>query len=723
MPVLLRFSRCAAALIAVLTLGSPAAAQIRSDAGAPTFNRDLAPIVFSRCSTCHRPGGSAPFALLTYEDVRARARQIVTAVTARSMPPWLATTEAGTFAGDRRLSDADVAVFQEWLQRGALQGDAADLPPVPVWHEGWTLGSPDLVLRLESPYRLAPDGGDRLRNVVLPVPVTAARFVRAWELRVTSPAVHHATLVVDSGGAARRLDADDPAPGYEGLIPLSAQSPDGYFLGWTPGQTPYDAGTDIAWRLEPRKRPCRDAAPASDRRLGIGRHQRRAVLQRSRADHRAGHDADEPPGHRDSGRSQRLSRDRSLRAAGRRRPDAIQPHAHYLAREIRGTAQMADGTVKTLLHIRKWDFHWQDVYRFEQPVRLPAGTQVTMDIAFDNSAENRANPSYPPRRVTFGQRSDDEMADMWMQVVPAVSADRERLVTGLRRKLLPQNIDGYRSMIAADPANVSLHDDLALLGIEAGDLPLAIAEFQQSLRLRPAAATSHYNVGNALLLARRAEEAAHYFRDALRLDPAYGLAHQGLGLALAATGALDDGVAALERAVRLMPASPDALYNLGVLRQAQGREDDALAAYVGVLRLTPAHGDAAYAAGVIHLGRSNARDAAEFFRQALAARPGWSPALTELAWALAVADGDVRRPKEALELARLATRSAGRPDARVSEVLAAALAANGLYEEAVTAASDALRLLPDGSDPRQRASMERRLALYRQGKPFYADRR
>jgi hypothetical protein len=107
------------------------------------------------------------------------------------------------------------------------------------------------------------------------------------------------------------------------------------------------------------------------------------------------------------------------------------------------------------------------------------------------------------------------------------------------------------------------------------------------------------------------------------------------------------------------------------------------------------------------------------------ARPGWWRALRQRmpAWTLAVADGDGRRPKEALELARQASRSAGRPDARVSEVLAAALAANGRYEEAVTAASDALRLLPDGSDPQQRASMERRLALYRQGKPFVADLR
>jgi tetratricopeptide (TPR) repeat protein len=282
-------------------------------------------------------------------------------------------------------------------------------------------------------------------------------------------------------------------------------------------------------------------------------------------------------------------------------------------------------------------------------------------------------------------------------------------------------MDGYRRLIEADPSNPSLHNDLALLGIEAGDLPLAIAEFQQSLRLRPAAAASHYNVGNALLMAGRAGEAGPYFRDALRLDPDYGLAYQGLGLSLAATGALDDGASALERAVRLMPASADALYNLGVVRQAQGRDDDALAAYVGVLRLARSHGDAAYAAGAIHAARGDARGAAEFFRQAVAARPGWVRPLVELAWTLAVADGDVRRPKEALELARQASGSAGQVDARTSDVLAAALAANGLYAEAVAAASAAIGLLPENSDPRQRVAIERRLMLYREGKPFHAD--
>lgn len=685
MPVPFRLPPCAAAAIAALTLGSPAFAQSRADA-APTFTRDIAPIVFAHCAACHRSGGSAPFSLLTYEDVRARARQIVTAVTAKTMPPWLATTGAGEFAGDRRLSDVQVALFERWLQRGALQGAAADLPAAPVWPDGWSLGSPDLVLRMESPYRLPPGGRDRLRNVVIPIAVPVSRFVRAWELRVTSPAVHHATLVVDTGGAARRLDADDPAPGYEGLIPLSAQSPDGYFLGWTPGQTPYDAGSDMAWRVDPGNdlvamlhlRPT-GAWESVDISVALYFSDRPpstvpVMMRMNRQDIAI------PPGVSDYRAIDRYTLPVDVALLG------IQPHAHYLAKEIRGTALLPDGTTTSLLHIRRWDFHWQDVYRFQRPVRLPAGTQVTMEISFDNSAGNRANPSRPPRRVTFGQSSDDEMADLWMQVVPTVSADRDRLVADLRRKLLPQNMDGYRSTIGADPDNASLHDELALLGIEAGDYPLAIAEFEQSLRLRPDVASSHYNVGNALLVAGRPGDATPHFREAVRRDSTYALAHQGLGLALAATGRIDEAATALERAVALVPESADARYNLGVVHQAQG----------------------AFAAAEREL------------RAARALRPGWAAASVELAWTLAVSpDASVRNPGEALTLARESAQASG-GNARAAEALAAALAASGLYDEAAVSARRALSLLPPDAPASQRAAMEERVVLYSSRRPFFA---
>lgn len=721
MPVSLRSSSFAFALAAVLASGLTASAQ-SLPGDPPTFTRDIAPLVYRHCATCHRQGGSAPFPLITYEDVRARARQVVEAVTSRTMPPWKASSGAGGFAGDRRLSDRDVALFERWAEQGGRQGLQTDLPPTPVWGDGWALGTPDLVLQLEAPYRLAPAGADRLRNVVLPVRIDRTRYVRAWELRTSSPAaVHHATMVVDPSGSAARLDRQDTEVGYEGLIPLSAQSPEGYFLGWTPGQAPYESAPEIAWRLD----------PGSD--LVAMLHLRSTGAWESVGVSIALYFADRPPATPPV--MIRLNRQDLDIPAGVKRYvvsdaytlpvdvelHAVQPHTHNLARTVRADARLPDGTVVSLIEIGQWDFHWQDVYRFTRPVRLPAGTQLSMQIAFDNSAGNRANPHTPPRRVIFGQRSDDEMADVWLQVVPAIATDRPRLVADLRRKLVPQHMDGYRRMIEADPANASLHDDLALLAIEAGDVPLAVAEFTASLRLHPERAAAHYNVGNVLLLGRRAAEAEPYFREALRLDPGYGLAHQGLGLALASTSRVDEGALELSRAVILMPASPDARYNLGVLRQAQGRDDDALAEYAGVLGLNPAHADAAYAAGLIHLRRGHAPAAAGSFRQALVSRPGWSPALTELAWTLAVADSDVREPKEALDLARRASASATQPDARTSDVLAAALAANGLFDDAVAAVSAALRLLPENSD--QRPAMERRLQSYRERNPFYADLR
>lgn len=705
-------------IVAVLVLCAPASAQERPALLSPTFSRDIAPIVFRHCSTCHRPGASAPFALLSYDDVRARARQIVAAVTTRSMPPWKATSGAGEFVGDRRLTDSEVALFHRWVDEGARQGNPADLPPPPTRTNEWTLGSPDLVVQLDAPYRLAPGGVDRLRNVVLPVRLPATQYVRAWEFRTTSPgAVHHATLVVDPDGAARRLDQQDPDVGYEGLIPLSAQSPEGYFLGWTPGQTPYEA-RDIAWRID----------PGSD--LVAMLHLRPTGAWESVNVSVALYFAERPPANLPV--MIRLNRQDLEIPAGAKNYVAsdsyrlpvdvelhgIQPHAHYLAQTVRADARLPDGTTKPLLQVPQWDFHWQDVYRYRQPVRLPAGTELTMTVVYDNSAENRANPNHPPRRVIWGQKSDNEMADVWLQVVPTVASERTRLVADVRRKLVPQHMDGYRRMIEADPDNPSLHDDLALLAIESGDLPLALSGFERSLRLRPEAAASHYNVGNVLLLMRRPEDAAARFRAALRLDASHVLSHQQLGLALAATGRIAEGAQEVERAVELQPTSADGWYNLGVLRQTESRLDEALACYREASRLAPARADARYAEGLIHEARGDFVSAQDALRRAVELRPGWAAPLIELAWTLAVSpDASRRKPDEALALARQAVTSVS-ADARSTEVLAAALAASGLFDEAVAHAQRALDLLSPGASAATRTAMWHRLEQYLARKPF-----
>jgi tetratricopeptide (TPR) repeat protein len=234
-------------------------------------------------------------------------------------------------------------------------------------------------------------------------------------------------------------------------------------------------------------------------------------------------------------------------------------------------ATLADGTTRPLIYIRNWNFHWQDAYRYAAPVQLPAGTTLTMEFMYDNSAANPVNRGKPLRRVTYGQRTSDEMGDLWIQVVPRRAADLPILVRSLRQKLVPQHIAGYRMMLAADPGNPSLHDDLALLLWEAGDVPGVAAEFSESLRLKPAAPAAHYNLGNALLPMRRFDEAERHFRDAIALDASYAPGHFGLGLALQATGHCAEASTSYRRALQLRPDWSEASAHLREVESSRCR--------------------------------------------------------------------------------------------------------------------------------------------------------
>src|SRR5262249_55416008 len=141
-----------------------AAGQQRLPPESPTFAKDVAPILFARCAPCHRPGGhsmpghGAIFSLVTYEDVKPRARRIAEVTARRIMPPWLPEAGYGTFSDERRLRDDELETIQRWVSQGAVEGDLRNLPPAPTFTEGWQLGQPDLVLELPEPYELGATG-------------------------------------------------------------------------------------------------------------------------------------------------------------------------------------------------------------------------------------------------------------------------------------------------------------------------------------------------------------------------------------------------------------------------------------------------------------------------------------------------------------------------------------------------------------------------------------
>jgi len=537
-------------------------------APAITYARDVAPLVQDRCAMCHHAGGSAPFSLTTFAETKRHAAQIAEVTRRRFMPPWKADPSDGPFVGQHPLSEGEIQLLHDWATAGAPEGDPHDAPPPRRWAEGWQLGTPDIVITLPQPYMLPPDGTDLFRIFAIPIPTDRVRFVRGLEFRPGNPrVVHHANIRVDPTVASRRLDAADPAPGYDGVIARSAEYPDGHFLGWTPGQVSPLLPADLSWRLEPH----------TD--LVVELHMQPSGKPEAVAPSIGFYFSDTPPTRTPA--MLRLGRQSIDIPAGESHytitdaftlpvdadVEAVQPHAHYRARDVRGVATLPDGTTKRLIDIADWDFRWQHVYRFVTPVKLPKGTMLSMQYIYDNSPSNPRNPQVPPRRARWGQRSSDEMGDLWIQVLTRDDHDLDVLSRAFRPKVAAEDVLGYETEIEKHPDDLGLHDSVAMLYLELGRHEPAIAHFRRSAALAPQSPQAHYNLGTALTLGRRLDEAAASFRDALRLDPSYANAHNNLGNVLLAQGNTEAAIQEFREVVRLQPDSEAARKNLAAALQ------------------------------------------------------------------------------------------------------------------------------------------------------------
>ena len=652
-------------------------------AGPVTFSKDVAPIVFERCGVCHRPNGSGPFSLLTYAAARPHATQMAAVTKRRVMPPWKSEPGYGDFIGHRPLTADEIDVLQRWLEDGATEGDSRDLPAQPHWTDGWQLGTPDLVVTLPQPYVLAADGVDVSRVFVLPVSIDTVRYVRGFEFRPGNPkVVHHANIRIDRTTASRALDEQDPAPGYEGLLSHSAVYPDGHFLGWTPGQFAPLLPKGLAWRLAPHTDLVVEVhmKPSGKPEVvepSIGLYFGSDPPERTPAMLRLGRQSiDIAAGDKDYAITDSFVLPVDVEV------QAVQPHAHYRAREVRGIATLPDGTSRWLVYIKDWDFRWQHVYRYVTPFALPKGTTLSVRYTFDNSAENPRNPRQPPTRVTWGQWSQDEMGDLWIQVLTRDDRDLQTLNAAFRAKAIAEDIVGYESMIRQDPRRIQLHDDVAQLYLDQGRATEAAAHLEASMRLKPESAAAHFNFGTALTVAGKLDDAIDQYRQALRIDPGYALAHNNLGNVLLGRGNAGEALQHFREALRLDPSNAEAHYNVGSMLRSRGE-------------LSPA---------------------IDQFRQALGLKPDWIPAIASLAWLLATApDAALRDADQAIGFAERAADLTGRQDASALDVLAAAYAAAGRFDRAIATCQLALTMKPDAA---LAAAIRAREALYRRHQPY-----
>jgi tetratricopeptide (TPR) repeat protein len=189
-----------------------------------------------------------------------------------------------------------------------------------------------------------------------------------------------------------------------------------------------------------------------------------------------------------------------------------------------------------------------------------------MRYTYDNSTANLRNPERPPVRARWGQRSAEEMGDLWLQVLPDNDRDLDLLSRDFRPKVAAEDVKGYEVEIEKHPADVGLHDDVALLYLELGNTDRAVDHFRTSLTLKPESAAAHYNLGTALTVARRLDEAATQYREALRLDPSYANAHNNLGNVFLAQKRYEEAIQEFAEVVRLQPDSAAAKNNLAAAR-------------------------------------------------------------------------------------------------------------------------------------------------------------
>ncbi len=538
---------------------------------AVTFNRDVAPLLFQHCSPCHRPGEEGPFPLLTFADAQRRINTIIEVTSRHFMPPWQPASQPWKFAGERRLSDAQIAVFRRWLDAGLPEGDPRDLPPPPQFGGPWELGVPDLIVQPDEPYVLGASGPDIYRNMVIKVPPGATnRYVRAMQFRPESRAVHHAFMLVDRLGIARNLDAKDPDPGFPGLdLPDGMESPGGHFLSWQPGRRSYvsppglpwvlPAGADVVVQLHlaPTGKP-ESVAP----RIGLYFTNRPPEREFFKLD-LTSLTLDFAPGV-----TNQLVTDSFVL------PDdvqviAVNPHCHYLGRDLRGFAVLPDGRTNQLLHIPEWNFNWQGDYRFAEPMPLPKGTRLEMRYVFDNSTNNPFNPNNPPVRVRYGVQTKDEMAELWLQILPSSAAGLDALRNAYGEKALPDIVTYQEYRLRLNPRDAHALGRLGVAKYQMGRKAEAIALLRKSVAIDPKDDFVHLNLGLMYQEDGNARVAEVGFAEAVRLNPKNSQAQGSLGIILAERGQLTQAEQHLRAAIALDPTDPIARETLAEVLRLQ----------------------------------------------------------------------------------------------------------------------------------------------------------
>ena len=373
-------------------------------AAAPTFSKDVAPILYKNCVECHRPTAMAPMSLLTFEDARPWARAIKQKVVRREMPPWGADPAVGKFSNDTSLTQSDVDTIAAWVDGGAPEGNRSELPQAPKFAEGWSIGQPDHVFKMIQPFTVPADGTVPYVYITVPTNLKEDIWVRGIELKPSDRrVVHHiiSDMVEDDGKADTgepRL-TKDPARkeigGVGGLVPGRLY---GVFEEGVARKIP--AGADIVLQMH---YTTIGQSVIDQTEIGV-------ILAKeppSRLRVEGGGAMPNitfviPPNHPNYEVTAKRVMDKDTYLT------QLYPHMHVRGKAVQYKILYPDGREEVVLSVPKYDFNWQTSYRLAEAKFMPKGSTLMVIAHFDNSKGNRFNPD-PESEVRWGDQTWEEM--------------------------------------------------------------------------------------------------------------------------------------------------------------------------------------------------------------------------------------------------------------------------------------------------------------------------
>jgi mono/diheme cytochrome c family protein len=398
------FRSLGVALLAAGVFFVAAATPIRAAGSTPTFTKDVAPILYKRCAECHRPNAIAPMALLSYEDVRPWARAVKQKVTAREMPPWGADPAVSKFANDPSLSDAEIATIASWVDGGSPEGSKTDLPALPAFTDGWSIGTPDLIFKMVKPFTVPADGTVPYLYITIPTNLKQDVWIKGVEFKPSDRrVVHHiiSTMVEGSGQPV------DPTPRQQRN---ASDKEIGGLGGYVPGRldTMYEAGvarripagTNIVLQMHYTT----IGQPVDDQtEIGVVLAKEPSTSLRQAGGGQIPNTTFAiPPGNPsyEVVARQVIANDTYL--------NTMYPHMHVRGKDVRYSIVYPDGREEVVLRVPKYDFNWQLEYKLAEPKLMPKGSTLVITAHYDNSTANKFNPD-PTATVRWGDQTWEEM--------------------------------------------------------------------------------------------------------------------------------------------------------------------------------------------------------------------------------------------------------------------------------------------------------------------------